>query len=267
MAIYFKSIPTKEPFIFDSVGNQWEQDRVIRPEGYPGYHYIQTETGIGRIEIQGKEYILEKGEGVLIAPFIPHLYDKIAEKWTTCFITITGSMESHIGSLFQNKQVIFVEKDRGERIAAIIGEIIARYESTPTASKALSVECYRLLLEFADGVHTEEYMDDPLYVKYVAPVIREIEHSYGSDLTVQNLSKRVYITPQYLSKLFRRFLGCSTYEYLTNYRISKAKELLYTKRREDISCIGRQVGFEEASHFIEMFKKRTGMTPYQFRKK
>lgn len=266
MPIYFKSTSAKKPFTFDSVGNNWEQETVFRPSGFPGYHYLQTEKGCGQIEIQGKQYVLNEGEGVLIAPFISHSYGKISEMWTTCFITIAGSMESNIAGMLENRKVIFIKQEQGKRIADIIADIIFSYKNSPAATKALSVECYRLLMEFVEGVYTDDFADDPLYSQYVAPVIREIQHSYASKLTVQELSSRVYVTPQYLSRLFRRFIGCSAYEYLTNYRISKAKELLLGKRRLEIQSISEQVGFEEPSHFIAMFKKQTGVTPYQFRK-
>ena len=55
MPIYFRNTPASEPFIFDSVGNHWEQDQMNRPKGYPKYHYLQTEKGSGIIDIQGKQ--------------------------------------------------------------------------------------------------------------------------------------------------------------------------------------------------------------------
>jgi len=84
-------------------------------------------------------------------------------------------------------------------------------------------------------------------------------------LTAAELSRKVYVTPQYLSRLFGRFLGCSVYEYLTSYRITKAKELLFNNPRMEIQIIAGRVGFEDASHFIAMFKKMTGVTPVEFR--
>ena len=59
--------------------------------------------------------------------------------------------------------------------------------------------------------------------------------------------------------------GSSFYEYLTFYRISRAKELLLTNRQLQIQMIGQRVGFADASHFTSMFRKLTGMTPRQFR--
>ena len=85
-------------------------------------------------------------------------------------------------------------------------------------------------------------------------------------LTAAELSQQFYITPQYLSRLFRRFLGYSVYEYLTMYRISKAKEFLLMHWNLDLQEIALRVGFQDSSHFIVMFKKITGTTPLEFRK-
>lgn len=266
MPIYYRNTVAREPFTFESVGNHWQQECVCRPLGYPGYHYIQTEQGSGRVEVQGRAYILNEGEGMLIAPFINHSYGKISEKWTTCFLTFAGSMESNIAGMLGNRYVILVKEAQAKRAWDIIDGIIRAYQDAPAATKSLSVECYRLLMEFVEGIYGEEAASDPLYARYVAPVLGEIQSSYAARLTVQELGNRVFVTPQYLSRLFVRFLGCSTYEYLVNYRISKAKELLLARERMEIQQIAGAVGFEEPSHFIAMFKKRTGMTPYQFRK-
>lgn len=75
MPIHFRNSPVNEPFIFDSIGNRWSQDRVLRPNGYPLYHYLQTEKGRGIVELQGKTYTLDEGEGILIAPYIHHTYN------------------------------------------------------------------------------------------------------------------------------------------------------------------------------------------------
>ena len=96
-------------------------------------------------------------------------------------------------------------------------------------------------------------------------VIKEMETRYSEKITISQLSSLVFVTPQYLSRLFRRFLGCSAYEYLTTYRLNKAKELLLVNSRMEIQYIAQQVGFEDSSHFIDMFRKMTGVTPMEFR--
>ena len=90
-----------------------------------------------------------------------------------------------------------------------------------------SLASYHLLMNFIDN-SAFNLLNEPLYQKYVLPVIKEIETSYASEITVQKIKPtKFYVTPQYLSRLFSKFLGCSVYKYLTNYRINKAKELLH----------------------------------------
>ena len=57
MPIFFRNLPSSEPFTIDSVGNDWIQEEVNRPRGYPFYHYLQTEKGEGIVKIQEKEYL------------------------------------------------------------------------------------------------------------------------------------------------------------------------------------------------------------------
>lgn len=132
--------------------------------------------------------------------------------------------------------------------------------------KVLSTLCYDLLLAFTLDTSSGNLTADPLYQRYVAPTVREIETRYSEELTVQELSSQVFVTPQYLSRLFRKFLGVSVYEYLTGYRINKSKELLLTHTHMKIQEISLASGFTDTSHFISIFRKYTGTTPLDFRK-
>ncbi|MDO4293609.1 MAG: AraC family transcriptional regulator [Eubacteriales bacterium] len=266
MPIFFRGALVREPFAFDSVGSRWLQEDTCRPNGYPFYHYLQTLEGCGRILIQGKPYLLGENEGVLLAPSVSHSYARRTEQWITCFCTFTGTVEGSIARILDNRPIIFTGKEQGQRIAPLIGEAVELYEHPPVDAQALSLLCYRLLLQFVEGITSQALLTDPLYLRYVAPVIEEIETHYAAPLTVGALSRRVYVTPQYLSRLFRRFLGCSVYEYLTACRINRAKELLLTHPHMAVQEVALLTGFSDTSHFISMFKKATGCTPLYFRK-
>lgn len=265
MPIYFRNTPAKEPFTFESIGNHWRQDRVSRPEGYPLYHYLQTETGRGRFEIQGQTYTLREGQGILVAPFIPHSYAGQGDEWYTSFATVSGSISGSIGGMLKNRPYILIDREQGTAISQIIAEGIGHFTHAPTDTSLLSLCCYRFLLQFVEGAAPGNFSESPLYQLYVGPVIKEIETNYHSRLTVQELSRQVYVTPQYLTRLFRRFLGCSTYEYLTACRLNRAKEFLLSRPHLDIQDIAGLVGFDNSSHFIAAFKRHTGMTPLGFR--
>lgn len=267
MPIFFRNLPSSEPFTFDSVGNDRIQEAVNRPRGYPFYHYLQTETGEGIVKVQEKEYLLKENEGILIAPSIRHSYQSlhVSPDWKTCFATFTGSLESSIGDITGIQPVLLISSEQGIPISTIIKKVVTQYQNPPLDPLSLSSSCYQLLLLLAGGTAVQA-ATDPLYQQYLVPVLHEMETNYDSPLTIQELSRMVYVTPQYLSRLFRRFLGCSAYEYLTSYRIAKARELLLSSPRSEVQEIARQTGFTDPSHFIAVFRKITGVTPLEFRK-
>ncbi len=266
MPIHFRNSHINEPFIFDSIGNRWIQDRVFRPKGYPLYHYLQTEEGHGIIEIQDCSYTLHQGEGILISPFLKHSYEKVSEEWVTSFATFAGTISGSIDKMIGNRPFMLIEKEQGARIRTLIDSIMDDWDSLSSDSQTLSIRCYRLLMHFTDSTRARALAEEPLYQRYVEPVLKEIETNYASELTVQDLSRKVYVTPQYLSRLFRRFLGCSVYEYLTVYRINRAREFLVSYQHMEVQQIARRTGFTDTSHFIVMFKKAAGITPLEFRK-
>ena len=266
MNVVFRSSPVTDPFTFESVGNGWNQDRVTRPSGYPFYHYLQTEQGFGKIETAAGTYILKKDEGLLIAPFIRHSYNKSGDIWLVKFATFTGTAERSIPQIMGNRQVIPVNNGQGAKIATLIDNSIALCRTHPLDGKQLSVNCYAILVNIADTAHAGSPADEPLYRNYVLPVIKEIERDYSLPLTIAELSRHVFITPQYLTRLFRRYLNCSAYEYLTSFRLSKAKELLITEPYLEIQDIARRIGFTDSSHFIAVFRKAVGTTPLDFRR-
>ena len=120
MPIYFRNAPVREPFIYDSIGNHWLQDATSRPNGYPFYHYLQTESGCGRITIQGKSYLLHEQEGVLIAPSIRHSYLAQTPEWYTCFCTFSGTVEGSISKILNNRPILFTTKEQCRNIRALL---------------------------------------------------------------------------------------------------------------------------------------------------
>lgn len=156
MAIYFSNTLSKEPFQFDSVGNHWLQEALSRPQGYPIYHYLQTEEGCGIFTIDGKEYFLPEGHGILITPHVPHAYRAAdTSAWITCFATFGGTMEAHLPQILGNNHIIFTEKENALEIKAVIDRAVARFKTAPINTHQLSCDCYALLLQFSNGFSTQ----------------------------------------------------------------------------------------------------------------
>ena len=140
MPIYFRNAPVREPFIYDSIGNHWLQDATSRPNGYPFYHYLQTESGCGRITIQGKSYLLHEQEGVLIAPSIRHSYLAQTPEWYTCFCTFSGTVEGSISKILNNRPILFTTKEQCRNIRALLQD--AMMMKQPPSDKGRRLRIY-----------------------------------------------------------------------------------------------------------------------------
>ncbi|MDF2925363.1 MAG: hypothetical protein K0R57_4277 [Paenibacillaceae bacterium] len=91
-----------------------------------------------------------------------------------------------------------------------------------------------------------------------------IEQRYSENLTVVDIAEGVYLSPTYVSLLYKQETGETLFEYLTKVRIERAKELLKDPRNKFYE-ICHAVGYNDASHFSKLFKKMTGYTPSAYR--
>ena len=99
----------------------------------------------------------------------------------------------------------------------------------------------------------------------MAHVRRYLEDNYMFDLSLDSVSGILHISPAYLSAQFKKYQKMNFLDCLTELRINAAKELLTDPFRSSAE-VASMVGYEDASYFARAFKKRTGMTPTQYRR-
>ncbi|QGQ96556.1 AraC family transcriptional regulator [Paenibacillus psychroresistens] len=92
-----------------------------------------------------------------------------------------------------------------------------------------------------------------------------IEQHYAGHITLQDLAKESFYSPNYLSKMFKECLGFTFTEYVHEVRLREAKRLLM-ETEDSVESIGRSVGYVDKSQFFRMFKQSLGMTPQQHRR-
>lgn len=89
-------------------------------------------------------------------------------------------------------------------------------------------------------------------------------HFADSGLTLEQVAREMGITPNYFSALFKQNTGDSFINYLTNVRISHAKELLKGGAYKTYE-IAMHCGYENSTYFSTIFKRRTGVSPSEYR--
>ncbi len=86
----------------------------------------------------------------------------------------------------------------------------------------------------------------------------------SEDLSLREIAAFLQMSPNYFTSLFKQSTGLSAHQYVIQCRIEKAKRLL-TKPDLSIFEVSQQVGFQSQSHFINVFRKQTGITPKTYR--
>lgn len=103
----------------------------------------------------------------------------------------------------------------------------------------------------------DAYRSIQLAVTYIH---RHIQQS----LSLNEVSEAAYLSPSYLSRLFRKYLHVSFVEYVNNQKIALAQEKLALTFMP-INQISTQLGFAQTSYFTKIFKRKTRLTPSEFR--
>ncbi len=116
---------------------------------------------------------------------------------------------------------------------------------------------------------SEEYqmLDSPKDIGnyQISKVIDEIRKNYMNPITLESVAKTVGLNTAYLSFLFKKIVGRKFSDYLDEYRINVAMQLLKDSSY-NVTEIAYQTGYKEQRYFSEKFKKRVGVTPSEYRK-
>lgn len=100
-------------------------------------------------------------------------------------------------------------------------------------------------------------------VDTISAVKAYIHEHLSGDLTLDHVSEQVFISPKYLSKLFKEETGIVYSEYVTNQRMERARELM-TQREITVEQVASTVGYRTPAYFIKKFKEIHGCTPKNF---
>lgn len=145
-----------------------------------------------------------------------------------------------------------------ENLSPSPGDPFAAFHSTGQYREWLRDLVTPVLAAIRSGSETR----DPV----ISFVLDYLDKHYGEDINLNIVADKLNLTSSYLSSTFKEKTGINFSEYLNTLRIERAKELLMNLdlRIQDIAL---QVGYQNVNSFIRMFKRSSGLTPGEYRKR
>lgn len=230
----------------------------------------------GRISVSIGDEKREAGAGSLLvlSRLEEHSVQVLTREYRRYTLLISpetsGGDEYLLGSVLINRKggfdrVIDLGKET-DKIERILQKTVLEYSlRLPMYEKMLDSMLTELLVRLY-RLHPEYFLsDENVNTETVRQLQTRFEQSYAEQFSLSALAGEYHISPSHLSHIFKSITGYSPIDYLISCRLSAAKNLL-AESKKSIKEIVDACGFSDESNFSRTFKKKTGLTPSEFRR-
>ncbi len=147
----------------------------------------------------------------------------------------------------------FVEEELLARMENLLLNALARRQWLDTEE----------VLEESDAAVAERSQEEEQWLIQLEAIVRE--NVGESSFTVEQLAQRLFISRRQLQRRTRTFTGLTPNQYITEFRLQTAREMLETTPSQTIKSIAFKVGMRDVKYFSQQFKKRFGRLPSSYR--
>jgi AraC-like DNA-binding protein len=228
-------------------------------------HFIHKGKGI--VKIGQQVHTVTSGQAFFTYPQIITYYESDqAEPWSYSWVGFRGAQVDSIlkRTLLAPEQPVL---SMDWRVMPVLYEQLTEAnQHEHTRDLQLKAIMYDFLTALVDSIpSTRSAQSSPTKQDaYVVQCMEFLHMHYCEHITVTQLAALLGLDRKYLSALFKDAVGMPPQQYLLQYRVQKACELLETSGCT-IGEIARSVGYQDSLLFSKMFKKVKGVSPKQFR--
>lgn len=224
--------------------------------------------GEGEFHVDGKVYHLKKGQGFLIEPRIQTFYKASGENpWSYMWIGFNGTRcEKYLRGLGLNKSHPIFRTEYLDKLKALLLDMLHHSKIGEYHDFFLQGYLYQFLGYLAKEL-TVELPSTPNERRsyYVRKAVEYINNNYVHEITVQDVADFVCINRSYLCTLFKKELGISPQQYLSEFRLDRGADMLSLSDLS-IENIAVSCGYRTPLVFSKTFKRKMGVSPNQYRK-
>lgn len=228
-------------------------------------HFILGGKGI--FKAGGKTYVLHENQAFLIVPGeVTYYQADLNNPWVYTWLGFNGSRAGSIledaGFTSENPVINF----DGRHIPGFMEEMLMVDINETGGALKLKALLYMVLSEVqkSAGSGARENRNINYRQVYVQRALDFIQKNYSSQIYISDIAKYLGLDRSYFSSIFKEGLSMSPQEYLINFRMKKAAELLQTTALT-VGDIARSAGYTDPLCFSKIFKRVTGLSPLNYR--
>lgn len=253
-------------------GEQWVPARfLVTPHSHQGWEFYLQVRGVTRWIVGSQLFTLQAGHLLGVPPRIEHhMSEESGGNHHFYFAAIDmATMLARMPTLAAVWQQVptVVHCPDGHLLTDPFAQLIRELTATrsfATDGRALALD--RLLLEISRLL----VPDSPAPLLAIHPAIMRVrdllDRHYAHRWTLRELADRIGLAPTYLAGQFTAEVGQPPHRYLLERRVDRAKQLLETSELS-ITAIGLEVGFGSGQHLARVFRRLTGYTPREYRRR
>ena len=230
------------------------------------YILFYTLRGAGLIEQDGNHVVLETGQALLLNCRTAQSYCTAPGQscWHHYWVHLDGAGVAAMEPLLLPDKKLTPVQLTGVRMQELFELVLEQMElGTVDSMVQTGLALHEMLALCAQSLFAQaEMTTNRQLILQAAETLRK---NYRQELSLADLLSSAHMSKSYFLRLFRRYMGTTPYNYLVNFRITQAKELLVLTDHS-ISEIAQEAGFGDASNFSTRFAKATGQSPMQYRK-
>ncbi|HIS26744.1 MAG TPA: helix-turn-helix transcriptional regulator [Candidatus Pullilachnospira intestinigallinarum] len=266
---------------------------VKRTEDETNYHshdfveLVVILKGEGKFVIDGKEVPVREGNLLILNPGTHHrslVQPQAACPASECYLAFSGVefRDCPPGALplFADGSAILRMPDKMRQevfrlCAAVEKEVEASRPGRYFMLKAYLIQLICLLIrerqiekeqKAGAGQNGQRYIFKSASKKYVVERIMEyLENHYREKISLDQIAANMYLSPYYISRIFKSETGDTPINYLISLRMEHARDLMDAHPEMSIQSVASQVGYEDAYHFSKQFKKYFGLSPLYYK--
>jgi AraC-like DNA-binding protein len=216
--------------------------------------------------IDNKTYEVVSGDVVLIPEGVIHKTNYGDEPHTRLLLNCS---QDYIptGVLSELPSMMYLY--RNETTVAEIDALFSKIQeeaANPDSFTAELIRCYTNMLFYIMARGGNRFSDSGKKNSFVEAAVRHVQKNYMHQVSLSELAKAFSVTPEHLSRSFKRETGFGFNEFLTLIRLQKAETMLKNENGKSISEIAYACGFNDSNYFSDKFKRAYGIVPTELRR-